>query len=488
MMTTHPLPLPVLGPKLVASGPAIANGPPPAQADAPDAKSGGFARLLDQARTEPDNSAASGSDGESPAQNTAREKTLRSTHARPGPKSSGRSEVPADLPTASAVGGPAAPDDRGDTREMLVADEALAEGVKDPSPAGSADTAALLASLAAHARPPTAAGVSTGKALDAANKDQAEGATSDSSRRAGEARIVDIGTEAGRGTAALTGSSLDAHAGANLIGGPVPTIDTATGRSANSTIGQAVDPASGALGATASARTHTNPANEAARKAALEAGSDVRTAGDAMAAATAAATDDTRPGADSSAPTGGRSFASELQAALGMTLSAPPLSGAPPSSIGTATPSAAPATLGQLTTSPGSPGFGPELGAQLATFVREGVHHARLELNPAAMGPLTVQIQLEGQTAQVHLAAQNAETRQALEQAMPTLAGSLREAGLTLSGGGVFEQPRQPQPDASAGNRGGAANGEDTGDHDRGLAAQPLPTPPRRRGVVDLVA
>ena len=41
------------------------------------------------------------------------------------------------------------------------------------------------------------------------------------------------------------------------------------------------------------------------------------------------------------------------------------------------------------------------------------------------------------------MAAENGLTRQALEQSMPLLAGSLREAGLTLSGGGVFEQPRQ---------------------------------------------
>jgi flagellar hook-length control protein FliK len=141
-----------------------------------------------------------------------------------------------------------------------------------------------------------------------------------------------------------------------------------------------------------------------------------------------------------------------------------------------------------MTASPGSAAFAPELGATLATFVREGVHHARLELNPAAMGPLTVQIQLDGQAAHVHLAAQNADTRQALEQAMPTLAGSLREAGLTLSGGGVFEQPRQPQPDASSGKGTRGPNDERAGDDERGTSAQPPHAPPRRRGVVDLIA
>ena len=122
---------------------------------------------------------------------------------------------------------------------------------------------------------------------------------------------------------------------------------------------------------------------------------------------------------------------------------------------------------------PGSADFSSQLGAQLTTFVREGVQHARLHLHPAELGPVTVRIQIDGQAAQVHMAAEHALTRQALEQSMPMLAGSLREAGLTLSGGGVFEQPRQ----------------RDGGDAP-GLEAPRRATPaaPARRGVVDLVA
>ena len=118
--------------------------------------------------------------------------------------------------------------------------------------------------------------------------------------------------------------------------------------------------------------------------------------------------------------------------------------------------------------------------------MREGVHHARLELNPAEMGPLTVQIQIDGDRAQVHLAAENAHTRQALEQSMPQLAGGLREAGLTLSGGGVFEQPRQPQ--ARRGARfTGAADSADAA-VSATLAAAPTLQMAQRRGVVDLMA
>jgi flagellar hook-length control protein FliK len=102
-----------------------------------------------------------------------------------------------------------------------------------------------------------------------------------------------------------------------------------------------------------------------------------------------------------------------------------------------------PAAQAQIAASPDSPAFAPELGAQISTFVRQGVERAQLQLHPAEMGPVTVQILVEGAAAQVRLWADQPGTRQALEQAMPTLAGQLRESGLTLTGGGVFEQAQQ---------------------------------------------
>jgi flagellar hook-length control protein FliK len=146
-----------------------------------------------------------------------------------------------------------------------------------------------------------------------------------------------------------------------------------------------------------------------------------------------------------------------------------------------------PATVeASLPAPPGSADFAPQLGSILTTFVKGGVQHALLQLNPAEMGPVHVQIQLDGSAAQVHLAADDAATRQALQQAMPLLAASLREAGLTLAGGGVFEQAGQSREQA----RGDAARGTGAG----GLREPPsadgtaVALPARRRGVVDLVA
>jgi flagellar hook-length control protein FliK len=144
-----------------------------------------------------------------------------------------------------------------------------------------------------------------------------------------------------------------------------------------------------------------------------------------------------------------------------------------------------PATQAQIAASPHSAAFGPELGAQISTFVRHGVERAQLQLHPAEMGPVTVQILVEGANAQVRLWAEQPGTRQALELAMPALAGQLRESGLTLTGGGVFEQPRQePEQTRRETGAGGPASPHPTADP----APLAFAAPARRRGLVDLVA
>jgi len=172
----------------------------------------------------------------------------------------------------------------------------------------------------------------------------------------------------------------------------------------------------------------------------------------------------------------------------------PALAGAPAAgALGASGPlpaasAAAPPAEAGVAARPGSAAFTGELSARLVTFVREGVEHGRLHLNPAEMGPVEVRIRIDGDAARVVLAADQAPTRQWLEQALPSLAAGLREAGLTLAGGGVFER-------GAGGGDGGRApeggRGSARGDAaEAGLepAAVREPALPRRRGVVDLVA
>jgi flagellar hook-length control protein FliK len=146
-----------------------------------------------------------------------------------------------------------------------------------------------------------------------------------------------------------------------------------------------------------------------------------------------------------------------------------------------------------LRAAPGSEAFARELGAQVSVFVREGVQQARLHLNPQELGPVLVRIQLEGQAAQVHMAAELPQTRQALEQALPALAGQLSEAGITLTGGGVFERPpqgfaeREARGDEAA--RSAAFSGSAAAGTAPSVAAAGEPGRwSRARGLVDLIA
>jgi flagellar hook-length control protein FliK len=129
-----------------------------------------------------------------------------------------------------------------------------------------------------------------------------------------------------------------------------------------------------------------------------------------------------------------------------------------------------PTTEVQVPVPVGTSEFVPRLSSEIAVLARDGVQEARVNLHPAELGPISVQIRVEGEAAQVHLAVDNALTRQILESALPTLAGALRETGLTLTGGGVFEQSRQG---AGAGDGHGAPGRSAVGPGDPGAGPAP---------------
>jgi flagellar hook-length control protein FliK len=106
------------------------------------------------------------------------------------------------------------------------------------------------------------------------------------------------------------------------------------------------------------------------------------------------------------------------------------------------------------------PEFVPVFSARIATLVQEGVEQARVHLNPVEMGPVSLQLSMDGLQVRVDMTAEVASTRQVLEQAMPALAGALREAGFTLSGGGVSP----PGEAASTGGQDARGAGGSQGD------------------------
>src|SRR5206468_3325189 len=61
-------------------------------------------------------------------------------------------------------------------------------------------------------------------------------------------------------------------------------------------------------------------------------------------------------------------------------------------------------------------GFGSALGGQVSLWVRDGVQEARLHLHPAELGPVNVQIALDGQLAHIDFIAAVPATRESIEQ------------------------------------------------------------------------
>ena len=160
-----------------------------------------------------------------------------------------------------------------------------------------------------------------------------------------------------------------------------------------------------------------------------------------------------------------------------------------PAQLLAATASATPAApfQAELNAALGTPAFAPALGSQLSVLVRDGIEHARLKLNPAEMGPIDVRISLDGQQAQVDFSAAHAVTRQLLQDAVPALASALRESGLTLTGGGVFDQSREQRGELQRGPAPQPGSAFDDGP-DAAPTGLPLPRPTVARGVVDLYA
>lgn len=136
-----------------------------------------------------------------------------------------------------------------------------------------------------------------------------------------------------------------------------------------------------------------------------------------------------------------------------------------------------------------SPEFAQAFGLEVSVLARDGIQHAELHLNPAEMGPVSVQIALDGEKARIDFGAQAAATRAVIEASLPELAAALRDAGLTLAGGGV-SQHAGSRDDGRRDDRGDSAR---SGPRDRADVVAAAPGRPLLRsragpGGVDLYA
>lgn len=101
-----------------------------------------------------------------------------------------------------------------------------------------------------------------------------------------------------------------------------------------------------------------------------------------------------------------------------------------------------------------------EIGSRMTMMVEQGKHTASLRLSPEHLGPLEVRITMNGDQASVQFGAAHADTRNALENALPRLREMFASQGLSLADANVSrEPPRQqsnqtPQSNSSSGSFG----------------------------------
>ena len=104
-------------------------------------------------------------------------------------------------------------------------------------------------------------------------------------------------------------------------------------------------------------------------------------------------------------------------------------------------------------------GFADEVGDKITWMANQGVHSASLQLTPEHLGPVEVRISMQDGSASVSFNAAHADTRAALEQALPRLHEMFSTQGLTLTDASVSQQSPRGQPQRQSVSAIGAIGG-----------------------------
>ena len=134
----------------------------------------------------------------------------------------------------------------------------------------------------------------------------------------------------------------------------------------------------------------------------------------------------------------------------------------------------------------GSQAFAPEFAERISTLVSGGIERAEIVVSPKELGPVRIELTMNGDDARLVFTAAHPDTRQAIEQSSALLRSMLADQGLTLGRMDVGQggDPRagghgQPAATADAG-AGQAWSGSGT------AAGAPAVAAPR--GLLDLFA
>ena len=93
------------------------------------------------------------------------------------------------------------------------------------------------------------------------------------------------------------------------------------------------------------------------------------------------------------------------------------------------------------------------VATQIRWAVSDGVQSATLKLVPEHLGPLELHIELKDNQVNVNFGANQADTRQALQDSLPRLRDALAGAGITLGQASVQQQSGRASQSAAGGSR-----------------------------------
>lgn len=128
----------------------------------------------------------------------------------------------------------------------------------------------------------------------------------------------------------------------------------------------------------------------------------------------------------------------------------------------------------------GGAAWADEIGSRLTLMAEHGKHTASLRLSPEHLGPLEIRIAIRDDQASVWFGAAHADTRAAIEHALPRLRELFESQGLSLADAGVFREPPRERT---------AAGAHASGSENEPLEEAPQSTAARRLlGLIDAYA
>jgi flagellar hook-length control protein FliK len=135
------------------------------------------------------------------------------------------------------------------------------------------------------------------------------------------------------------------------------------------------------------------------------------------------------------------------------------------------TESAALTSAARIAVPVGEAGWARAVGEQVAWHVSQNIQSASLRLNPQHLGPMEMQVQMDGDKATLAFTSHHALVRDALESALPRLREMFAEGGLEIVDVNVSQKNASERDEQQANGTGKQSGSED----EAGISGEQLP-------------